>query len=178
MVFVKKSTASGGDESLDIPAAKLRIVETELTLEEREITLGEGGSFMAAPNLNCRILVVKNLVEPGASEGRTFFDRFKLKRDDEGDWVFAKYCRLGALIVVRYGAGWFEDPGAEFEEEDFWGFEFIGAVRPKTDYNGRPIKGSTVDWKSIRPATAEMSVVRQAGEAAGATEDGYEDIDS
>ena len=132
---------------------------------------------MAAPNLNCRILVVKNLIEPGACEGRTFFDRFKLKRDDDGNWVFAKYSRLGALIVVRYGAEWFDDPSAEFEEEDFWDFEFIAAVRPKTDHNGRPIKGSTVDWKSIRPATAEMSVVKQVKEAAEVIEDDYKDID-
>ena len=36
MVYVKKSTASGGDESLDILAAKLQIAEAELTLERRE----------------------------------------------------------------------------------------------------------------------------------------------
>jgi hypothetical protein len=177
MVVVKKSTESGGVESLDILAARLRIVETELTLEEREVTLEKGGSFMAEPNLNCRILVVKNLIEPGAFEGQTFFDRFKLKRGADGDWVFARYCKLGALTVVRYGAEWFEDPSAEFEEEDFLGFEFIGTVRPKTDHNGRPLKGSIVDWKSIRPATAEMSVVKQAREAIEVTEDDFEDID-
>lgn len=177
MIVVKKSTASGGPERLDILAAKLRIVEAELTLKQREIKLDKGGSFVADPNLNCRILVVKNLIEPGISEGQTFYDRFKLKRDSDGDWVFARYSPLGALMVVRYGAGWFEDQDAEFEEEDFWDFEFIASVRPKTDPSGKPLRGSTVYWKSIRPATEEMSVVKQAEEAAKATEDDVEYID-
>lgn len=65
MVLVKKSTDSGGTQSLDILAAKVQIVEAELNLEEKEVKLDNGTSFMAEPNLNCKIAVVKNLVGPG-----------------------------------------------------------------------------------------------------------------
>src|SRR5215217_8847401 len=142
MVMVKKSATTGGAPSLDILAAKLRIIEAELTLDEKEINLDNGTSFVAEPNLNCRIRVLKNLVEPGVDEDIQFFDRFKLKKDEDGDWTFAKYSKLGNLITVRYGEGWFEDPDAEFEEADFEGFEFVAQVEPKTDPKGKPLAGS------------------------------------
>src|SRR5919106_1447857 len=134
MVFVKKSAGnSGGAPSLDILAAKLRIVEAELSLEEREVKLDNGRSFMAEPNLNVKVEVVANMVDPGVDEGVRFYDRFKLKKDDDGDWSFAKYSKLGNLIIVRYGEEWFEDPSAEFEESDFEDFEFICGIQTKTD---------------------------------------------
>ena len=64
MVMVKKSASGGGAPSLDILAAKLRIAEAELTLEEKEVRPDKGAPFMAEPNLNCLIEVVKNLVNP------------------------------------------------------------------------------------------------------------------
>src|ERR671914_2891568 len=131
MVLVKKSAGnSGGVPSLDILAAKLRIVEAELSLEEREITLDNGRTFMAEPNLNVKVEVLANLVDPGVDEGVKFYDRFKLKKDDDCEWAFLKYSKLGNLIVVRYGEEWFEDPNAEFEEGDFEGFEFVAKVEP------------------------------------------------
>jgi len=152
MVMVKNSAGSGGAPSLDILAAKLRIVEAELSLEEKEVNLDNGRSFVAEPNLNVKVEVVKNLVEPGTDEGVRFYDRFKLKKDDDGDWTFAKYSKLGNLIAVRYGEGWFEDPSAGFEEGDFEGFEFVAQVEPKTDPKGKPLTGSVINWKSMRAA--------------------------
>src|ERR671916_2119961 len=152
MVLVKKSAGnSGGVPSLDILAAKLRIVEAELSLEEREVKLDNGRTFMAEPNLNVKVEGVANMVDPGVDEGVKFYDRFKLKKDD-GDWSFAKYSKLGNLIIVRYGEEWFDDPRAEFEEADFEDFEFIAQVEPKIDSKGKPLTGNTINWKSIRPA--------------------------
>lgn len=150
--MVKKSANSGGAPSLDILAAKLRIVEAELSLEEKQVNLGDGRSFMAEPNLNVKLEVVANLVDPGVDEGVKFYDRFKLKKDDDGDWTFAKYSKLGNLIQVRYGEDWFDDDRAEFEEGDFEGFEFVAQVEPKTDSKGKPLTGSVVNWKSMRRA--------------------------
>ncbi|MBA3472894.1 MAG: hypothetical protein H0T57_06620 [Rubrobacter sp.] len=152
MVLVKKSVSGGGAPSLDILAAKLQIIEAELSLEEKQVNLDNGRSFMAEPNLNVKIEVIKNLVEPGVDEGVKFYDRFKLKQDDNGDWIFAKYSKLGNLITVRYGEGWFEDEAAEFEEADFEGWEFIAQVEKKTDSKGNPLTGSVINWKSIRAA--------------------------
>ena len=177
MVMVKKSAGnSGGAPSLDILAAKLRIVEAELSLEEREVKLDNGRTFMAEPNLNVKVEVVANMVDPGVDEGVRFYDRFKLKNDDQGDWSFAKYSKLGNLIVVRYGEEWFDDEAAEFEEADFEGFEFIAQVEPKTDSKGKPLTGSTINWKSIRPAGgAEEKEAKEARTSAAREEE--EDFD-
>src|SRR5215210_1164927 len=115
MVLVKKSAGnSGGAPSLDILAAKLRIVEAELSLEEREVKLDNGRTFMAEPNLNVKVEVVANMVDPGVDEGVRFYERFKLKANDQGDWSFARYSKFGNLMIVRYGREWFRDRGAEF----------------------------------------------------------------
>jgi hypothetical protein len=151
MVMVKKSSGGGGAPSLDILAAKLKVLEAELTLEEMEVKPENGRPFIAEPNLNVRLEVVKNLVEPGVDEGVRFFDRFKLKKDDDGDWTFAKYSKLGNLIKLKYGEGWF-DSDEEFNKNDFPDLEFIAQVEPKTDPKGNPLSGSTINWKSIRPA--------------------------
>jgi hypothetical protein len=176
MVLVKKSAGnSGGVPSLDILAAKLRIVEAELSLEEREVKLDNGRTFMAEPNLNVKVEVVANMVDPGVDEGVRFYDRFKLKKDD-GEWSFAKYSKLGNLIIVRYGEEWFEDPRAEFEEADFEDFEFIAQIEPKTDSKGKPLTGSTINWKSIRPAGgAEEKEAKEARASAAREEE--EDFD-
>jgi hypothetical protein len=179
MVLVKKSAGnSGGVPSLDILAAKLRIVEAELTLEEREVNPDNGRTFMAEPNLNVKVEVVANMVDPGVDEGVRFYDRCKLKKDDQGDWSFARYSKLGNLIMVRYGEDWFEDPNTEFEEADFEDFEFVAQVEPKTDSKGKPLTGSTINWKSIRPAGgAEERVIKEKVAAAEAEEaDDFEDI--
>jgi hypothetical protein len=180
MVMVKKSATGGGAPSLDILAAKLRIVEAELSLEEKEVKLDNGRSFMAEPNLNVKVQVVANMVDPGVDEGVKFFDRFKLKKDDQGDWSFAKYSKLGNLIIVRYGEEWFDDPRAEFEEADFEDFEFIAQVEPKTDSKGKPLTGSTINWKSIRPAGgAEEKEAKEArASAAREEEDDFDKIPS
>ena len=72
MTRVKKSTG-GGAPTLDILAARLRIEEAELFLEPQEVNLDNGRSFVSDPNLNCKLVVVKNMVEPGTHEdlGRT-----------------------------------------------------------------------------------------------------------
>ncbi len=178
MVYVKKSSGGGEVPALDILAARLRIIEAELTLEERTITKTDGGSFVAEPNLNVKVEVVKNLVEPGKDEGARFYDRFKLKQDDIGEWVFAKYSKLGNLIMVRYGADWFEDESAEFEEDDFIGFEFVAQVEPKADPKGKPLPGSVINWKSMRPAGGadEREAEKVVAQAAQESEEDFDDI--
>ncbi len=121
----------------------------------------------------------RNLVESGQDEGVFFYDRFKLKPDENGDWVFAKYSKLGNLIVVRYGDGWFDDPKAEFMESDFEDFEFVAQVEPKTDPKGKPLTGSVINWKSMRAAGGadEREVeVRESKAAVDQSEEDFDDI--
>jgi hypothetical protein len=166
MSVVKKSVAGGGAPSIDILAAKLKILEVEFRAEPYEIKMDSGRTFEADPNVNVRVEVIQNLVEPGNDEGVKFYDRFKLKQDDGDDWVFSKYSKLGNLMMVRYGPGWFEDEDADFTPNDLLDFEFIARVEPKQDRNGKPLAGSSIDWKSMRPAGGADEV-----EAAGGVED-------
>ena len=119
---------------------------------------------------------------PENDEGVKFYDRFKLKKDEDGDWTFAKYSKLGNLISVRYGEDWFEDPTAEFEEADFEDFEFIAQVEPKTDPKGKPLAGSSINWKSMRPAGGADEKEAALGEAKAAAEaeegEDFDDIPS
>ena len=178
MVRVNKSASGGGAPRLDILAAKVRIVEAELSLEEKEVSLGGGRSFMAEPNLNCKIEVIKNLVDPGVDEGVKFYDRFKLKKDDDGEWAFEKYSKLGNLIQVRYSEEWFDDPSAEFEVKDFEDFEFVTQIEPKTDPKGKPLPGSVVNWKSMRPAGGadEKAIKDKKATAEKGEETDFQDI--
>ena len=107
-----------------------------------------------------------------------FFDRFKLKKDEDGDWTFAKYSKLGNLIQVRYGEEWFEGETAEFEETDFEDFEFVAAVKPKTDAKGKRLKGSVIDWESLRPAGGadEKEAKAKAAAAEREAEEDWDDI--
>src|SRR5829696_8417210 len=151
MTAVKKSTAGGGAPSLDILAAKLKILEVEFRPEPYEVKMDSGRTFEADPNVNVKVEVIQNLVEPGKDEGVRFYDRFKLKQDDDGDWVFSKYSKLGNLMMVRYGPDWFEDEKAGFDETDLLDFDFIAQIEPKQDRSGKPLPGSSIDWKSMRP---------------------------
>src|SRR5215207_9685741 len=173
MSAVKKSTAGGGAPSLDILAAKLKILEAEFSAEPYDVKMDSGHSFTADPNVSVKVEVVKNLVEPGKDEGVKFYDRFKLKQDDDGDWVFARYSKLGNLMMVRYGPDWFEDEKAGFDESDLLDFEFIAQVEPKQDRSGKPLPGSSIDWKSMRPA-GRADEAEAASEAE--VEEEFEDI--
>jgi hypothetical protein len=155
MVKVKKYSGGGdGAPRLDILAARIKFLECELTLEETEVKPTNGRPFIADPNFNCKFQVVQNLVEPGVHEGAVFYDRFKLKQDEDGDWAFAKYSKLGNVITVRYGPEWHEDPDAEFIEEDFDDFEMVAQLEPKTDAKGNALPGTSINWKSMRPVGA------------------------
>jgi hypothetical protein len=175
MSEVKKSVAGGGAPSLDILAAKLRIIEAEFYSEPYEVAMDSGRSFTADPNVNVKVEVVKNLVESGKDEGVKFYDRFKLKQDEDGDWVFSKYSKLGNLMMVRYGKDWFEDETAGFDVNDLLDFEFIAQVEPKQDRNGKPLPGSSIDWKSMRPAGGADEAEAE-DDTAGDVEEEFDDI--
>jgi hypothetical protein len=177
MVWVKKSNESGGAPSLDILAAKLRIVEAEYFDEPYKVNLDNNRSFEADPNVNVLVEVVKNLVEPGKDEGVKFYDRFKLKRDKNGYWVFARYSKLGNLMIAKYGQAWFEDETAGFDVDDLLGFEFVAQVEPKQDQGGKPLPGSTINWKSIRAAGgADQEAAARRSDAEVGSEEDYSDL--
>src|SRR5829696_1519189 len=116
MVKVKKSTGSADMPRMDILAAWLKVVEANLELEAKEINLDDGRSFVADPNLSLKFEIVKNMVDAGAHEGATFYDRFKLKLvGEDQERIISSFSKLGNLITLRYGEEWFEDDDAEID---------------------------------------------------------------
>jgi hypothetical protein len=164
MVIVRKSSGNREVESLDILAAVVKVVETNLQLEEKDIELPDGRTFSADPNLSLRLRVEENLVEPNMHVGATFWDRFKLKKGDLDEWFMSRYSKLGNLLVVRYGESWFDDLDAPFEEEDFQDWSFACRILPKTNPRGERLRGSTIDWQSMHAVQADPKVA-QAAEA-------------
>jgi hypothetical protein len=74
-------------------------------------------------------------------------------------------------MIVRYGRDWFEDEAAGFDENDLLDFEFIAQVEPKQDNSGKPLAGSTINWKSMRPAGGADENAAVERRSAGANEE-------
>ena len=55
MSTVKKSVTGGGAPSLDILAAKLKILEAEFRPEPYEVKMDSGRTFEADPNVNVKV---------------------------------------------------------------------------------------------------------------------------
>ncbi len=77
-------------------------------------------------------------------------------------------------MMVRYGPDWFEDEEAGFNENHLLDFEFIAQVEPKQDRSGKPLPGSSIDWKSMRPAGGAEEA--EAETAADVDEEEFGDI--
>jgi hypothetical protein len=141
----KKETAA---PVIDLPQAKVKILEAELHPEPYEVTSAAGATFTIDPNLNCKIEIVDDLDE-GDHDGAKFYDSFKLKYDDAEDaWTVRDGTKLGALAKARYGNDFFESDEA-FDEDDMVGFVFMAKVEPKTNFSTGKVTGSTLSWETI-----------------------------
>ena len=141
----KKETAA---PVIDLPQARVKILEAELHPEPYEVTSAAGATFTIDPNLNCKIEIVDDLDE-GDHDGAKFYDAFKLKYDDAEDaWTVRDGTKLGALAKARYGNDFFESDEA-FDEDDMVGCVFMAKVEPKTNFSTGKVTGSTVSWETI-----------------------------
>ncbi len=132
---------------MDIGVAQIKIHNPELQEEPREIDTNDGRTFTAEPNLNTELEVVVDFGD-GAYDGVKFYERFKIKQDDDGDWTVRDGTKLGALAKARYGQDFFNSD-IEFHEEDFEGFVFQAKIQPKKNLGTGQITGSTVNWEPI-----------------------------
>ena len=93
---------------IELPQAKIKILEAELHPEPYEVTSKSGNSFTIDPNLNCQLKIVDDLSD-GDYDGAKFYDSFKLKQDEEsGNWTIRDGTKLGALAKAYYGNDFFE----------------------------------------------------------------------
>jgi len=132
---------------IDLMQAKVKILEAELHSEPYEVTNTAGITFTIDPNLNCKMEVVDDL-DDGEYDGVKFYDSFKLKQDEDGDWTIRDGTKLGALAKARYGNDFFETEQV-FDEADLGGFVFMAKVEPKTNFSTGKVTGSMLNWETI-----------------------------
>jgi hypothetical protein len=168
MVLIKKAKKREATAPvLDLPVAKVKIIETELQAEPREIETNSGETFTSEPNLNTLIEVVDDFAD-GECDGVRFYERFRLKQDGDGEWELRDGTKLGALAKARYGNDFFESD-VEFSAADFEGFVFQARVQPKTNFKTGQTIGSTLNWETIvavpKPKKATKTGSRDAQES-------------
>lgn len=156
----KESTAP----VLDIPVAKVKIRHAELFEEPQEITTEGGNTFTVDPNFNCLIEVVDDFMD-STHDGVTFYESFKLKQNESGEWELRDGTKFGALAKARYGRDFF-DSDQEFNVEDFDEFEFQAKVMPKENFRTKEVIGSTLHYETImavpKPKKKGEKTVEQA----------------
>jgi hypothetical protein len=147
-IIAKSAKKESAAPVIELPQAKIMILEAELHPEPYEVTSKTGSTFTIDPNLNCQLQIVDDLSD-GEYDGAKFYDSFKLKQDEEsGDWTIRDGTKLGALAKAYYGNDFFETD-APFDEEDLVGFVFMSRVEPKKNFTTGKVTGSMLNWETI-----------------------------
>jgi hypothetical protein len=148
-ISAKSAKKESAAPVIELPQAKIFILEAELHPEPYEVTSSKtGNTFTIDPNLNCQLQIVDDLSD-GTYDGAKFYDSFKLKQDEEsGDWTIRDGTKLGALAKAYYGSDFFETD-TPFEEEDLIGFVLMSRVEPKTNFTTGKVSGSMLNWETI-----------------------------
>ena len=147
-IIAKSAKKESAAPVIELPQAKIMILEAELHPEPYEVTSKTGNTFTIDPNLNCQLQIVDDLSD-GTQDATKFYDSFKLKQDEEsGDWTIRDGTKLGALAKAYYGNGFFETD-KPFDEEDLIGFVLMSRVEPKRNFSTGQVTGSMLSWETI-----------------------------
>jgi hypothetical protein len=166
-IIAKSAKKESAAPVIELPQAKIMILEAELHLEPYEVTSKTGNTFTIDPNLDCQLQIVDDLSD-GAHDSAKFYDSFKLKQDEEsGDWTIRDGTKLGALAKAYYGNDFFETD-TPFDEEDLVGFVFMSRVEPKKNFTTGKVTGSMLNWETLM---AVPKPKKKAALAQGETED-------
>lgn len=148
MPIGRKSAAKEGEAPvIELPQAKVKILEATLYDEPRDIQKQDGSWFTADPNLNCKLVVEDDLAD-GSYDGVEFYDSFRLKQEDDGEWTVRDGTKLGALAKARYGNNFF-DTDQVLDEADLVGFVFMTKLQQKTDIRGTKMQGTICNHETI-----------------------------
>ncbi len=159
-ISAKSAKKESAAPVIELPQAKIMILEAELRPEPYEVTSGKtGNTFTIDPNLNCQLQIVDDLSD-GTYDGAKFYDSYKLKEEIDyaavkrgesghtGNWTIRDGTKLGALAKAYYGNDFFETDTA-FEEADLIGFELMSRVEPKKNFTTGEVTGSMLNWGTI-----------------------------
>ncbi len=155
MAIIKKSRKKlvPPQPTINLPVAKLKVMSVEMQDAPKDVTTKSGETFTSEPNLLLELMVTDDFAD-GGRDGTRFFDRFKMKWDDElEDYTVTPGSKLGGLCRARYGEDFFDDENDdELNSDDFLGFEFQARVQPKTNPRTNvQVSGSTVHYETITP---------------------------
>ena len=162
---------------IELPQAKIMVLEAELHPEPYEVTSKTGNTFTIDPNLNCQLQIVDDLSD-GTYDGAKFYDSFKLKQDEKsGDWTIRDGTKLGALAKAYYGNDFFETD-KPFDEEDLVGFVLMSRVEPKRNFSTGQVTGSMLSWETIMavPKPKKKAAPAQAVETEEDPEEEFNEI--
>ena len=185
-ITAKSAKKESAAPVIELPQAKIFILEAELHPEPYEVTGKTGNTFTIDPNLNCQLQIVDDLSD-GTYDGAKFYDSFKLKEELDqaaimrgesghtGNWTIRDGTKLGALAKAFYGNDFFETD-RPFEEEDLIGFVLMSRVEPKKNFTTGAVTGSMLNWETIMavPKPKKKNVPVQAGETE--EDEDWEDI--
>ena len=175
MPLPRKRAAGGtGAPVLNILSAHVRLFDVEEHTEPHTVTRkSDGMQFILDPGFKATVEVVDD-GRDGADNGAKFFETFKYKQDDTGNWFNKENSKLGQLTnVVK--PGYFEDDTIpELTAEDLEGFEMRCRIKPKKNPNNGQVIGSTIDWETMEPLRKKPVAV--APVEADDPEDDFADI--
>ena len=158
-IIAKSAKKESAAPVIELPQAKIMILEAELHPEPYEVTSKAGSTFTIDPNLNCQLQIVDDLSD-GTQDATKFYDSFKLKEELDrdalmrgesghtGNWTIRDGTKLGALAKAYYGNDFFETD-KPFDEEDLVGFVLMSRVEPKMSFSTGQVTGSMLSWKTI-----------------------------
>jgi hypothetical protein len=154
----KKDEGSSGAPVLNILRAHVRLTDVEEHTEPFTVTRkSDGAEFTYDPQFSCTVEVIDDGTD-GADNGQKFFEKFKYKKDKNGEWHNQENSKLGSLTEV-IKPGYFEDPSIpELEASDLEGFEMLCRIKPKKNQGGT-VTGSTIEWDTMQPLPTKKKPV-------------------
>src|SRR5215208_7546699 len=154
----KTGARSSGAPVLNISRAHVRLTDVEEHVEPYTITRkSDNATFTLDPQFSCTVEVIDD-DQGGHDNGARFFEGFRYKQDNSGNWFNQENSKLGMLTnVVK--PGYFEDPSIpELGAEDLEGFEMLCRIKPKKNSSGQAT-GSTIEWDTMQALPKKEQVV-------------------
>jgi hypothetical protein len=169
----KKDDGSTGAPVLNILRAHVRLTDVEEHIEPFTVTRkSDGAEFNYDPQFSCTVEVIDDGAD-GTDNDQKFFEKFKYKKDKNGEWHNQENSKLGSLTNV-IKPGYFEDTSIlALEAPDLEGFEMLCRIKPKKNQGGA-ITGSTIEWDTMQPLPSEAK--EKVAATVAEEEDDFNDI--
>ncbi len=135
----------------------MRLIDVEEHVEPFTVTRkSDGAQFTLDPCFKCTVEVVDDNRD-GSDDGAKFFEQFKYKQDDAGEWFNKENSKLGMLTSVVKPGYFSDDSIPELDASDLEGFEMLCRIKPKKNPNTGQVTGSTIDWETMQPLPSKKA---------------------